>query len=244
MATFLMIHGSWHGGWSFAPLRAGLEAAGHRLVAPDLPGMGGDAETLAGVSLGGWADFVADLARKAQAPVILCGHSRGGIVISEAAERAPAAIAALVYVTAFLVPSGMSLNDMIERVPRTAEFDAGLAPVEGGAALALSEEGARAAFYNMTPEALRAEACARLVHEPAAPLGTPLSLSDERYGSVPRHYIECSEDRAIPLAQQRDMQRALPVASSVMLRSDHSPFLACPGRLVEELLRIAGTVGG
>lgn len=242
MATFLMIHGAWHGGWSFEPLRAGLEAAGHRLVAPTLPGIGGDDAALAAVTLAGWAEFVADLARVEKPPVILCGHSRGGIVISEAAERAPEAIAALVYISAFLVPAGRSLNDLVEEVPRIAAFDAGLSPVAEGAAIALDAEGAAAAFYHMAPEAARRDACARLAPEPLAPLGTPLSVTEARYGSIPRHYIECSEDQAIPLSQQRSMQRDLPVASVATLESDHSPFLTCPDRLLAELLRIAETV--
>ncbi|MBC7985536.1 MAG: alpha/beta fold hydrolase [Sphingomonadaceae bacterium] len=239
MATYLMIHGAWHGGWSFEPLREGLEAEGHTLVAPDLPGIGGDDATLAAVTLEGWAEFVARLARAQDSPVILCGHSRGGIVISQAGERAPQAIAALVYISAFLIPPGRSLNDLVADVPRLAAFEAGLSPLAGGAALALTPEGAAAAFYHLSPEPARVDACARLAPEPVAPLATPLDLGDAGYGSIPRHYIECDEDRAIPLAQQRAMQAAQPVASVTTLHSDHSPFLTCPDALVEALLGIA-----
>jgi pimeloyl-ACP methyl ester carboxylesterase len=112
MATFVMIHGAWHGGWCFDILRPLLEAKGHQMIAPDLPGMGGDEPTLAAVTLESWTDFVADLCRNADAPVILCGHSRGGIVISQAAEAAPDSIAALVYICAMLIPNGMSRADM------------------------------------------------------------------------------------------------------------------------------------
>lgn len=242
MATLLMIHGAWHGGWSFEPLRAGLEARGHRLIAPDLPGIGGDDAAVAAVTLAGWADHVAALARDATPPVILCGHSRGGIVISEAAERAPEAIAALIYITAFLIPSGRSLDDLTKDEPRIAEFDAGLSPAAGGAALALSAEAAHAAFYHRAPAAARRDAVARLVAEPIAPLVAPLALTEARFGSVPRHYIECTDDRAIPLRQQRAMQAALPCASVTTLDSDHSPFLTCPDALVGALDRIAASL--
>lgn len=240
MTTFLMIHGAWHGGWSFEPLREGIEAAGHRLIAPDLPGMGGDDAALAAVTLEGWADYVAGLAR-ANAPVILCGHSRGGIVISSAAERAPDAIAALVYISAFLIPSGRSLNDLVDEAPRIDAFNDGLSPVANGAALALSAEGAAATFYHRSPAAAREDACARLTPEPVAPLGTKLALTEGRFGSVPRHYIECTDDQAIPISQQRSMQSALPVASVTTLDSDHSPFLTCPDALVSALLKIEET---
>lgn len=243
MTTFLMIHGAWHGGWCFEPLRVGIQAAGHVLIAPDLPGIGGDDAALGAVTLDGWAEFVASVARAQAEPVILCGHSRGGIVISQAAERAPEAIAALVYISAFLVPSGQSLNDMVAEVPRIVEFERGLSVVADGAALALTAEGAAAAFYHLSPDAARASACARITPEPLAPLGTSLALSDARFGTILRHYIECSEDRAIPLSQQRAMQAGLPVTSVATLRSDHSPFFSCPDSLLKELLRIAEAAG-
>jgi pimeloyl-ACP methyl ester carboxylesterase len=46
MASFVLIHGSWHGGWCFDAVRAELEALGHEVFAPDLPGMGGAMQSL------------------------------------------------------------------------------------------------------------------------------------------------------------------------------------------------------
>ena len=80
MATFICIHGSWHGGWCFDSIRPLLERAGHAVLTPNLPGMGGDAAALRDVTLQGWAEFAADLCRQADdRPVILVGHSRAGI---------------------------------------------------------------------------------------------------------------------------------------------------------------------
>ena len=241
MATFLAVHGAWHGGWSFEPLREGLEARGHRLLAPDLQGTGDDA-ALARTTLADWADQVAQAARAETRPVILCGHSRGGIVISEAAERAPEAIASLVYITAFLVPNGGCLADFAGN--RSAEFTAGLTPVAGGAAVAVSSAAAIGAFYHRTPPALAQAAAARLVPEPTRIRATPLALTQERYGSIPRHYIECADDRMIPLETQRAMHRQAGVASVATLDSDHSPFLSCPAALVDKLDEIARLYGG
>jgi pimeloyl-ACP methyl ester carboxylesterase len=49
MASFVLVHGSWHGGWCFDAVKALLEAEGHEVIAPDLPGMGGDEAALRGV---------------------------------------------------------------------------------------------------------------------------------------------------------------------------------------------------
>ena len=100
MAGFVLIHGAWHGGWCFDPVAEILSAKGHKVVAPDLPGMGGDTETLRAVTLKGWADFTADICRTLKReldgePLVLAGHSRGGLVVSAAAERDPEAVDAL-----------------------------------------------------------------------------------------------------------------------------------------------------
>jgi pimeloyl-ACP methyl ester carboxylesterase len=233
MATFLMIHGAWHGGWCFEPLRESLQADGHVLLAPDLPGMGtGDA------TLHQWGDFVATVASSQPEPVILCGHSRGGIVISEAAQRAPEAVAALVYISAFLLPSGRGFFDEVRSVPRSAEFEAGLSVSEDGKSLRISPHVAKNILYQLTPPDIAESACSKLVAEPLAPAITPLSLTDQRYGSVSRHYIECTEDRALLLDQQRSMRSAMPCQQVMALRSDHSPFASQPAELSAALKRI------
>jgi pimeloyl-ACP methyl ester carboxylesterase len=236
-----MIHGAWHGGWCFDALRPLLEEKGHRMIAPDLPGMGGDAAALATVTLAGWAEFTAAICREAccetGAPVILCGHSRGGIVISEAAERASEHIAALVYICAMLIPAGKSRADMRESGQPNPAFDAIRIPVPGGSII--DPNGAEAVFAQRSAPHLASAAIARLVAEPNAPSNTPLQLSEAKYGGVPRHYIECLDDRAINIADQRRMQSLQPCASVTSLDTDHSPFLSAPDDLVNALLSIA-----
>jgi pimeloyl-ACP methyl ester carboxylesterase len=237
MATFVLIHGAWHGGWCFEPLAALLEAEGHRVLAPDLPGMGGDEAVLGAVTLDGWADFVAELCRDAKTPAILCGHSRGGIVISEAAERAPECVAALVYICAMLIPSGMSRADMRASGQPNPDFDAIRVKVPGGTTIDAS--GAAAIFAQRSPPDLAAAAIARLVAEPDAPSATQLQLSETRFGSVTRHYIECLADRAITISDQRRMQALQPCATVITLDADHSPFLSAPHELADALISIA-----
>lgn len=239
MASFLLVHGAWHGGWCFDRLVPLLEGRGHVVAAPTLPGIGGTDLELASTTLDRWAAFIAEQARALPAPVILVGHSRAGVAISAAAEHDPGAFAALVYLTAFLVPPGQSMFDVREGFPRDPVFEGGLSEAARGAALAITPEAAIAAFYGECAPADQDWAAAQLVPEPIGPMVVPLALTDARYGSVPRHYLECTLDRAIPIAQQRDMQVALPCASVVTLESDHSPFLGMPEQLAQALQDIA-----
>ncbi len=239
MATFVMIHGAWHGGWCFDLLKPLLEADGHRMIAPDLPGMGGSDSELAAVTLAGWGDFVADLCRKASDPVILCGHSRGGIVISEAAERAPDSVAALVYICAMMLPSGMSRASWRQVSEPNPGFAAIQMPHPSGHARLVDQSIAAPIFAQLSPPDLVAAALSRLVAEPDGPREEKLSLSAQRYGSVPRHYVECLHDKTISIGDQRHMQMLQPCTSVVSIDTDHSPYLSTPQALADALLDIA-----
>ena len=80
--------------------------------------MGEDRTALSGITLDLWARFVANLVKQQPEPVVLVGHSRGGIVISQASEHVPERIRALVYLTAVMVPDGASLWSTMQQVPR------------------------------------------------------------------------------------------------------------------------------
>jgi pimeloyl-ACP methyl ester carboxylesterase len=238
MATFVMIHGAWHGGWCFEPLRARLEGAGHLMAAPDLPGMGADDDALATVTLDQWADFAVDTCRAQPGPILLCGHSRGGIVLSQAAERDPGAMACLVYICAMLIPSGVSRVEFQKGQVPNAAFQAIIRPTPGGRGTVIDTAHAAPVFAQLSPPDAVADQLSRLVAEPNGPRATPLRLTEARFGAVPRHYVECLHDRTIPIEDQRRMQRLQPCASVTTLDADHSPFLSAPDALAEALLAL------
>jgi len=242
VATFLLVHGAFHGSWCWEKLIPELEARGHRVLAPDLPGIGDDPETLAGYDLAQWGDFVADLARGAGEPVIMVGHSRGGLVIGEAAERAPEAIACLVYLTAMLVPGGATMMSvsLATGEPMTALV---ITPSEDGRLFHADPASIAELLYNTTGEEDKARAVARLSPEPAAVFAASSTATPERHGRVPRAYIECSEDRVLTLAVQRAMRNALPCDTVFTLKSDHSPFYSALPPLIESLEAVATSIG-
>lgn len=240
MASFILIHGSWHGGWCFDEVAAILRAKGHEVIAPDLPGMGGDAATLAAVTLQGWADFAADLCRSArQKPVVLAGHSRGGLVVSQAAETAPDAVDALVYICAMMLPDGMSRAEFKGLEAPNPAFDALITAVADGHGTRITGANPAAVFAQLSPPEKVAAAMARLADEPHGPRSTPLHLTPDSWGSLPRTYVECTEDRTIPIESQRKMQAMSPGTTVVTLNADHSPFLSRPAELAEALLAAA-----
>ena len=239
MTTFVLVHGAWHGGWCWDQVIRELKARDHRVIAPDLPGLGTDTTPLQGLTLADWADHIANIIRSCDEPVVLVGHSRGGVVISEVAERVPDRILRLVYLAAFLVPGGKTLTDMLFLdAARDVARDAMVMQPDGISSVIPTERVAEL-FYNTTPPELQARAAEQLRPEPMMSFMTPLNLSDTGYGRVERAYVECLPDRAIPIELQRAMQYALPCSTVVTLDSDHSPFLSQPAKLADALASVS-----
>src|SRR5919201_534684 len=103
MSTFVLVHGAWHGGWVWDRVAQQLQESGHKVLAPDLPAHGSDRTPAGQITLRHYVDHVVSCIDSCAEPVVLAGHSMGGIVISSAAERRPESIRALVYVCAFLL---------------------------------------------------------------------------------------------------------------------------------------------
>lgn len=236
MAIFILIHGGAHGGWCWERLVPLLAGQGHTVLAPDLPGAGNDKTPLRDVTLLHRADFVANLINVQPGPVILVGHSLSGLVISAAAEQVPDRIAALVYVTAFLLKDG---ETMVESVSRAPGEDPELIVSEDGKVNRIPEHIIRAMFYNTSPAEWVERVLPRLREESLTIIATPLQVTPERFGRVPRYYIEALRDRAITPTLQRLMQKDLPCREVFALDTDHSPFYSDPEKLSEILITIA-----
>jgi pimeloyl-ACP methyl ester carboxylesterase len=130
----------------------------------------------------------------------------------------------------------MSRAEFKSLEPPNPAFDNLISKVHGGAGTVVDADHAGAVFAQLSPPDQVEAARARLVAEPHGPRSTRLRLTPERFGSVPRHYIECTEDRTIRLESQRLMQELVPGAEVATLEADHSPFLSRPEELAKALL--------
>ena len=237
MATFLLVHGACTGGWCWEKVVPLLEAAGHKACAPDLPGLGDDQTPPANVTLADNVDKLARILDKMEEQVILVGHSLGGVTISQLAEARRRKIKALVYVCALLPTSGKSGRDMTSLEPDTL-FRLSRQVSPDGKTYTFARDKLPSLFYaDVSPED-RYKAMQRLRPQPLAISTTPLTLTEERFGSVPRWYIECIHDNAIRIALQRTMAKKTP-CKVLRLECGHSPFFSNPEELVEYLEMIA-----
>jgi pimeloyl-ACP methyl ester carboxylesterase len=112
MATFVLVHGAWHGGWCWKKVTPLLRAAGHEVYTPTLTGLGERAHLATpAVDLDTHIqDVTAVLECEDLRDVVLVGHSYGGMVITGVADRAGDRLAHLVYLDAFVPENGQSVR--------------------------------------------------------------------------------------------------------------------------------------
>lgn len=113
MATYVFVHGAWHGGWCWERLVARLRQDGAGIYTPTLTGLGDRAHLLSrSVSLETHiADVLQLLEEEDLSDVILVGHSYAGVVVTSVAGRVPGRLARLVYLDAVVPRCGQCLLD-------------------------------------------------------------------------------------------------------------------------------------
>lgn len=238
--TFVLVHGAYHGSWCFEKLTAALKKRGHRVVGVDLP-LCPDLTTPVAMQ-----DCMAAMEKVILAekqPVILCGHSNGGHFISAFAEKHPQKVQELVYITATLLPDGCSafdepvLRDDCPKPRREINAVCKWYPVE-------TEQDFETVWNYFYTGADRVDARWAVQHlqpQPLDCLATPNTLTQERYGSLPRSYVLCTDDRCMSPALQRAMLEKVPCAV-YEINSGHSPFLTHPEELADILCEIAAKI--
>jgi pimeloyl-ACP methyl ester carboxylesterase len=261
-ATFVLIHGAWHSSFCWGEVAERLRACGHRVLAIDLPGHGIHAQypksyfepgqigfdtepsPLGQVTLEVAAGAVVAALKQVQGPnrPILVGHSLGGTVITRAAELAPDLIGQLVYLTAFMptrIPSPAALYDLPEartehRVPLTIGDPGKIGAVRYNPRGNLQYlKQLHSVFYQDVPLERFLPYSTALSPDLPLPLWVgETRVSVGRWGSLPRTYIHCTEDRAIPPALQlkmiADADAMTPEnrCAVLTLHSSHSPFVS------------------
>jgi pimeloyl-ACP methyl ester carboxylesterase len=238
MSTYVLVHGAYHGGWCYEQVVPLLEAAGHTAIAVDLPGHGENKKPIEEVTLAAYVDHVSAIIEAQSEPVILVGHSLGGMTITEVSERLPEKVSWVVYLTAVMLKNGQDRAELAvydNPEPMTAKRVISA----DGLSATMPSEIIPETFYGQCSEADVAQAMARLVPQATDPIKRTVTTTPERFGRVRRAYVECLRDIAIPIAMQRAMIAAQPCEKVFTLDTDHSPFYSTPEELAGQLLELA-----
>jgi pimeloyl-ACP methyl ester carboxylesterase len=185
MATFVLVHGAWHGSWCWKRVRPALQALGHHVFTPTLTGVGERAHLLSPhVNLDTHINDVVNLILwEDLTHVVLCGHSYGGAVISGVADRVAERIGALVYLDAFVLEDGQSIHDTLPPAHRELQLDLAQRVGDGWKVPPIPAE-----VFNVNP-ADRAWVDSQCTMQPLATFQQPLELSAALHAAISTTFI-------------------------------------------------------
>lgn len=227
MATFVLIHGAYQGGWVWKDVAARLSGAGHVVYAPTLDGCAERHDQIRpGITVATHAHEVAQtLFYEDLQDVVLVGTSAGGMVVCKAAELAPQRVGRLVFVDALALLPGERIADIVKRPT----------PVSTGVAVGPSREDAERRLFADLDPTLRAWALARYTPHPIAVMEAPAELASFWDRSWTAAVVWCRRSPNPPEAHQRRTAERLK-ATWTELDSGHYPMLTQP----DELARLLG----
>ncbi|MET9595433.1 alpha/beta hydrolase [Streptomyces sp. NPDC006516] len=242
--TIVLVHGAWADASSWNPVMSRLQHAGYTVYAPPNPlrGVASDAETI--------ADFVATI----PSPVVLVGHSYGGMVITNAATSLPN-VKALVYDDAYIPAQnetvfqinaakpgscvGVDPSAFLNLVPYP-----GAAPGDADAYLKTAPNGAYQGFdkcfANGVPSA-QAKLLAAGQRPFAVSAGSEPS-GDPAWKTLPSWVVVGTQDHVIPPAEQLAMAKRAG-SHIVKVPAGHLSLITRPSTVAATVIAAARATG-
>lgn len=238
--TVVLIHGAWQGSWVWTRLAPLLAVHGLQPIAVDLPGNGTDDTPPEAVTLDLYVDHIGKAIADAPAPVMLVGHSGGGLTATAAAERYRERIAGVAYIAGMMLPSGMSFGDLLLETQAAENGLVGIGPFlirsPDKMTTTVPVEAAADIFLSDMPRDEALQLASRLTPQPNGGREVAAHWTSERFGTLPRLYVECGGDRSVAPVLQRRMRELVPGARCVALEAGHAPQVSAPEALAEALL--------
>src|SRR5580692_3677230 len=231
--TFVLVHGTWHGGWCWRRVADALEKKGHKVYAQSLTGVADRSHLLTrDVNLTTHGNDIVNIVKwEGLKDIVLVGHSSAGFVITQAAEQIGPSVASIVYLDAFVPQPGDSLIALANPAPRKAMEDA----VARGDLVA---KPVPAAAFKVN-EKDRAWVDAQCTPHPLAAVAQKIEATGAREKIARKTYIRATGWDSPVFDQTLARMKTAPGWKTYEVMSGHDVMLDQPDRLVEILLEVA-----
>ena len=239
MSTFVLVHGSWHDGSAWQAVIDQLEAKGHQAFAPTIAGHGKGVNK--NVNYAQCTQSIVDyIVSKDLTDIVLLGHSFGGTIIAKVAEAIHDRIRRLIFFNAFILNDEESIRDNLP--PDSQALLDKLARESDDNTITMPFEIWREAFLNDADLELAQSSYAQLSPEPYQPLIDKLDLKQFYSLSIPKSYLYCTEDTALPQGEwgwHPRMSSRLGQFRFVQMPGSHEVMFSNPVSLAEKII-VAG----
>jgi len=239
MSTFVLVHGSWHDGSAWNAVIQHLETKGHQAFAPTIAGHGKGVNK--NVNHAQCTQSIVDyIVSKDLTDIVLLGHSFGGTIIAKVAEAIHDRIRRLIFFNAFILNDEESIRDnlppdsqaLLDKLARESDDNTIMMPFEIW----------REAFLNDADLELAQSSYAQLSPEPYQPFIDKLDLKQFYSLSIPKSYLYCTEDTALPQGEwgwHPRMSSRLGQFRFVQMPGSHEVMFSNPVSLAEKII-VAG----
>ena len=239
MSTFVLVHGSWHDGSACQAVIDQLEAKGHQAFAPTITGNGKGVNK--NVNYAQCTQSIVDyIVSKDLTDIVLLGHSFGGTIIAKVAEAIHDRIRRLIFFNAFILNDEESIRDNL--TPDSQALLNKLARESDDNTITMPFEIWREAFLNDADLELAQFSYAQLSPEPYQPFIDKLNLKQFYSLSIPKSYLYCTEDTALPQGEwgwHPRMSSRLGQFRFVQMPGSHEVMFSNPVSLAEKII-VAG----
>ena len=234
MATFILVHGAYHGGWCWRDVVPVLRSQGHQVFHPSLTGMG-DRSHLSNpeTSLDTHIDDIGNLILfEDLQDVILVGHSYAGVVIGGVADRLPERSRGLAFVDALIPRDGFSVLDF--QTPERADYlRARAAENDGWRLPPISAE-----FYGVEDSADAAWVNDKCVGQPLATFTQVQNVTGDWEKVLNKIYIRCTQSGLDYMDQFSEQALADENWTVHYLPTGHDCMVTAPHQLAALLMTI------
>jgi pimeloyl-ACP methyl ester carboxylesterase len=236
MSTFVLVHGAWHDGSAWESVVKHLEAQGHQAFAPTIAGNGKGVNK--NVNHAQCTQSVIDyIVGKDLTDIVLLGHSFGGTIIAKVAEAIANRIKRLIFLDAFILNDGESLRDNLP--PHLQQLIDGLAKESDDNTMMLPFDVWREVFINDADLELAKSSYAQLSSQPYQPFIDKLDLKQFYSLPIPKSYLYCSEDIALPQGEwgwHPRMSNRLGLFRFVQMPGSHEVMFSNPDGLAAKII--------
>jgi pimeloyl-ACP methyl ester carboxylesterase len=207
----------------------------------NLPGRVNDGSPIEAATLQAYRGAVLKVVNAQPNPVVLVGHSFGGITISNVAEAASQRIKTLIYVAAYLPEAGATDQSMAKMAEKDQwnQFNKArqnfVLAKDYKSASVLTQDQLMLFCAQCSPSA-QARTLALMQREPLAPAATAVAITASSYGKVDKVYVHTTKDNAVSFNLQQKMLEKTAVRKAITLNTGHSPFVEAPQALADALI--------
>ncbi|WP_029268506.1 alpha/beta fold hydrolase [Flavobacterium sp. KJJ] len=229
--TIVIIHGAWSSSNDWQHVSEDLIAGGNSVIAVNLPGHGSDNTPISTISLKLYVDEVKKAIGSKQ-NIVLVRHSFGGMVASQVAEEIAPQIKKIIYVAAYVPKNGESLLT-IAKTDAESHVGKNLVVDEKAGVASIKKEGIADVFLADAPKQVADYVSNNLKPEPLAPLATPVTLTESRFGKINKVFVYTLNDHTIGYSLQQKMTKDAGIERLYALPSSHTPFIMFPNVLAQ-----------